>query len=56
MKATNIQWVIDQDESCPAVLFPVEIEIPKNMLDIDEISDYLSDVTGFLHEGFSLTE
>ena len=56
MKATNIKWVIDSDDSSSTVLLPVEIEIPKSMLDIDEIPDYLSDITGFLHEGFSLTE
>lgn len=56
MKAVNIMWVIDQDEYDSVVLLPMEITIPKHITDIDEISDYLSDTTGFLHEGFSLTE
>lgn len=56
MKAVNIRWVTDQDEYDSVVLLPTEITIPKNMTDIDEVSDYLSDTTGFLHEGFSLVE
>lgn len=32
-----------------------EIDIPDGMTDEEEISDYLSDTTGFCHKGFSLT-
>lgn len=51
MRATNIKW--DTDGMVINNL-PSEIEIPKDMEDIDEIADYLSDVTGFCHDGFNL--
>ena len=54
MKATNIEWDVD-DEGDLAFL-PTEIEIPDEMEDEDEISDYLSDITGFCHKGFNLVE
>ena len=50
MRATNIIWDTD-DES---VILPLEIEIPAGMVDEDEISDYISDITGFCHNGFCL--
>lgn len=56
MKAFNIQW--DTEEHLD---LPTEIEIPNSFINengeynIDEISDYLSDVTGFCHQGFTLT-
>ena len=54
MKAVNIIWDVDD----PAALetLPTEIEIPDGMTDEDEISDYLSDETGFCHKGFALVE
>lgn len=52
MKATNIIWDIDDPED--AKYLPTEIEIPNGMTDEDDISDYLSDTTGFCHEGFCL--
>ncbi len=48
MKATNIKWDTDGEN----VTLPTEIEIPDGMTDEDEISDYLSDQTGFCHMGF----
>jgi len=54
MKAVNIEWDFDNEEDTP--LLPTEIEIPKGLEDEDEISDYLSDVTGFCHKGFHLIE
>lgn len=51
MKATNIEWDIDNEEN---VLLPTEIEIPEGMTDEEEISDYLSEATGFCHKGFDL--
>ena len=52
MKAINILWDTDGEE----VNLPNEIEIPDwvDKEDDDEISDYLSDVTGFCHFGFEL--
>lgn len=52
MKAINIEWDTDGEE----VSLPTEIEIPEDMTDEEEISDYLSDVTGFCHFGFELTD
>lgn len=52
MKAINIIWDIDGAE----IELPTEIDIPDGMTDEDEISDYLSDETGFCHYGFDLVE
>lgn len=52
MKATNIIWDVDYDED--ADLLPTEIEIPEGMEDADEISDYLSDTTGYCHKAYVL--
>jgi hypothetical protein len=54
MKATNIEWDVDYEEDLEDL--PTEIEIPENMEDEDEISDYISDVTGFCHYGFVLED
>ena len=35
---------------------PDEIEIPEGMTDMDDISDYLSDLTGFCHDGFTIID
>lgn len=52
MKAVHIQWDVDEPEELDEL--PSEIQIPDGMGDEDEISDYLSDVTGFCHRGFRL--
>lgn len=58
MKAINIIWDVDDKEDLNTL--PSEIEIPEDMIDEagevddDEISDYLSDVTGFCHKGYEL--
>ena len=54
MKAINILWDTDGEE----VDIPNEIEIPDwiDEDDDDEISDYLSDVTGFCHFGYELVD
>lgn len=54
MKAIDIMWDVDNDEE--RELLPTEIEIPDGMEDEDEICDYLSDVTGFCHEGYVLAD
>lgn len=54
MKATNIKWDTDGD----LILFqelPKTIEIPKDVTK-DQISDYLSDRTGFCHFGYKLID
>lgn len=53
-KATNIQWDTDGDAKALSKL-PGEIDIPDGMTDEDEISDYISNVTGFCHFGFDLS-
>lgn len=54
VKAINIDLDIDYEEDRESL--PTEIEIPADIKDEDEISDYLSDVTGFCHKGFELTQ
>ena len=54
MKAVGIIWDVDYEEDLE--LLPKEIEIPDLMTDEDEISDYLSDTTGYCHKGFYLEE
>lgn len=50
MKAIDIDWDVDCEED--REFLPTEIEIPDGMEDYDDISDYLSDVTGFCHNGY----
>lgn len=52
MKAINIKWDTDGE----IVDLPNEIEIPEGMSDEEEVSDYISNVTGFCHKGFSLNK
>lgn len=54
MKAINIQWDIDDEENLE--FLPTEIEIPKDLMGVDdeEISDYITDLTGFCHKGYEL--
>lgn len=54
MRAYDIRWDTDGDKNVFNEL-PQEIDIPNGMLDLDEISDYLSDQTGFCHDGFKLS-
>lgn len=52
--AINIQWDVDNEEDLDGL--PQRVILPEGMMDDDEISDYLSDLTGFCHRGFSLVE
>lgn len=56
MKATNIQWDVDLEEELEYL--PTEIEIPSEIDedDYDAIDDYISNVTGFCHNGYVLEE
>lgn len=54
MKAINIQWDVDYPEDLENL--PEEIKIPDGMEDEDEISDYITDFTGFCHCGFDLVD
>lgn len=51
--ATNIIWDMDDDDNTE---LSETIEIPEGMADEDEISDYISDKTGYCHKGFALVE
>lgn len=52
MKAIDIDWDYGEytDED---ILLPTEVEIPENISE-DEVSDYLSDLTGFCHRSYVL--
>lgn len=54
MKAINIEWDVDYLEDLENL--PQEIEIPNGIEDDDEISDYISNYTGFCHKGFELAD
>jgi hypothetical protein len=59
MKAINIEWDLSDDDyegDIDDIDLPTEIEIPDGMTDEDEISDFLSDETGFCHCGFDLED
>lgn len=51
LMAINIKWDMDDDDSTE---LPETMEIPEGMEDEDEISDYLSEQTGYCHKGFDL--
>ena len=51
--AYDIKWDTDGDKDVFDDL-PREIEIPEEMVDDEEISDYVSNETGFCHAGFKL--
>lgn len=53
MKARNILWDIDEGEE---VILPNEIEIPDDITDEEDISDYITDETGFCHNGFEIVD
>lgn len=59
MKAINIKWDVDNPKDLDAL--PSEIVILDDIDmddedDEDAVSDYISDLTGFCHYGFSLVE
>ena len=54
LKAINIMWDVDDKKDLKHL--PAEIIIPEGMTDEEEISDYISDETGFCHCGFELLD
>lgn len=57
MKVINIKWVTDGSD----IVLPLEMEIPEefigeNGVDEDLVSDWISDETGWLHDGFEIAE
>ncbi len=60
MVATNIKW---DYEGYDDIILPTEVQIPDNVaydeekdIDYQSIDDYLSDMTGFCHNGYSLEQ
>lgn len=51
MKVINIVWDIDDVAD---VILPNEIEIPIGMTDEEDISEYITNETGFCHYEFEL--
>lgn len=64
LKAVDIKWDVTDDDidesddkACEILeSLPTEMNIPEGMTDLDEISDWLSDETGFCHYGFRLID
>lgn len=54
LKAINIIWDVDYKKDLKYL--PKEIDIPEDITDDDEVSDYISDLTGFCHAGFDLID
>lgn len=54
LAAINIQWDVDNEEDLDGL--PQRVVLPEGMTDDDEIDDYLSNLTGFCHYGFSTVE
>lgn len=51
LQATCIKWADAPEE----IILPTEVDIPDD-ISLDKVDDYLSDLTGFLHEGYVLEE
>ena len=53
-KVVNIEWDVDNKSDLKRL--PTEIPLPDdiNPDDNDEVSDYISDFTGFCHTGFEV--
>lgn len=49
--ATNIEWDSDTDD---VLNLPNTIEVPVDMIDEEDISNYISEQTGYCHNGFSI--
>ncbi len=52
MRAVNILW--DVDDVSDLEVLPKVIEIPDAITEDGDISDYISNVTGYCHKGFDL--
>lgn len=52
MKATDIEW----DAGRFSDELPREIRIPDGIVDVEDISDYITNLTGFTHKGFRLID
>ena len=53
---TNVKWDIDYNEDGDFLPTELTIDVPESVTDVEEfISDKLSDITGYCHEGFAVT-
>lgn len=52
--ATNIKWDVDGPSQLEYLPTIIKIDNADLWKDADDISDYISDVTGFCHDGFSI--
>ena len=50
--AYDIEWDTDEED----IELPTEVVLPEGMIDENEITDYLSDLTHFCHYGFKVKE
>lgn len=59
-KATRIKWDVDKEDVEEGFSLPKEIDVPEEIVEeamekmVLEMSDYISDKTGFCHKGFDL--
>lgn len=57
LKVTNIIWDIT-DKACAkegsAIILPNEMIMPNDNMTEEEVSEYLTEETGFCHKGFTL--
>lgn len=53
-EAIDIDWDVDSEEDLK--LLPNKLSLPKevNPESLEEVSDYITDLTGFCHKGFRL--
>ena len=51
--AVDIEWDVDDEESLENL--PRKVKIPEGT-DEEDVSDYLSDLTGYCHKGYVLIE
>lgn len=61
MKAINIEWNVTDDDlyDCDEnIVLPTVIDIPEYLqdADVEDISNYITEKTGFCHNGFDLVE
>lgn len=54
MKAVRIEWDVDDPKDLESL--PTEVEIPPEITGDEEVSDYLSEFTGFCHQGFAIED
>lgn len=59
-KAVDIDWDVDDEEELKdlptEIVFPDTVDVLGGNADDDEASDYITDLTGFCHRGFSIVE